>query len=359
MDDKIPVYDISVQHNHNFYANNILVHNCQEISLPTKDLTKFSNLSASDAVNYGILKDDVSMEEFRDQFGEIALCTLSAVNWGNINKPSDFEKVMKMAVRALDNLLSYQHYPMVAAEIPTRSRRSLGIGIINFAHFLAKNNAKYGERLDLVDEYMEAMYYYGVKASVELAKERGACAWSNDTIYSDGEFIFDKRKPFVDTLVPHNPKMDWDTLREDVKKYGIRNSTLIAILPSETSSVISNSTNGIEPPRGPIVVKGSKSSIMKQVVPDIKLKYDYVWNQKTPKGYIDTLAVIQKYCDQAISTNLSYDPTNFEDDKIPMSQLLNDILYYYKTGGKNIYYMNQRITSVEDLNSESCESCKI
>lgn len=336
------------------YSGNL----CNEISLATKPLNLLSNLKTEDAYKFGVLTNDMSMNEFTDKFGEIALCTLAAINWGNIKQPSDFEAPCRSVVIALDNLLSYQDYPMVAAEIPAKSRRTLGVGIINFAHFLAKRGLKYGENLELVDEHMEAMYYYLLKASVELAKDKGPCAWYEDTIYADGTFIHEKRVPFIDTVVKHEPKMDWESLRTDMKTYGVRNSTLIALMPSESSSVISNSTNGIEPPRNAITTKGSKEAIMKQVVPNIKLKYDYVWDQQNNEGYLKTMAVLQKYIDQAISINTNYDPSKFPDDRIPMSTLIRELLLSWKLGTKNLYYHNTRTTvSVDETNE--CESCKI
>jgi ribonucleoside-diphosphate reductase alpha chain len=342
------------------YSSNL----CSEICLPTQNLTKLGTFPADQAKALGFFNDDMQLSEFRDSFGEIALCTLSAINWGNIKRVSDFEKVAKLTVRALDNLLDYQDYPVIAAEVPGRNRRSLGVGVINLAHFLAKNGVKYGEdnALELVDEYMEAMYFYLVKASVELAKERGTCKWFTDTTYSDGTFIWENRSANVDKLIPHAPRMDWETLRSDLKQYGMRHSTLIALMPSETSSVISNATNGIEPPRSMITVKSSNDSVTKQMVPNPKLKYDYLWSQPTPDGYIKTMAVLQKYTDQSISSNTSYNPANFPDGRVPMKQLLSDILNGYKYGLKTFYYHNTYVSTAEQPDAATegeCESCKI
>jgi ribonucleoside-diphosphate reductase alpha chain len=365
LDYEIPVYDITVADTHNFFANGILVHNCLEIAAPTADLTEFSNLRTEVAKDTGLYSDDMSMEQFRSRFGEINLCTLSAINWGNIKKPEDFERVCHLALRALDNLITYQDYPMIAAHVPAINRRNLGVGIINLAHFLATQNVKYGEEkaLELVDTYAEAMYYYLMKANVQLAKERGPCGWYKDTHYSDGVFIHELRNTNVDSLIPHNPKMDWESLRADMIKYGVRNSQVVALMPSETSAVISNATNGIEPPRKIITVKTSKDSVMKQLVPKPKLKYDFLWDQPTPVGYIKTVAVLQKYNDQSISANTSYNPDNF-NGPIPMTQLLQDILMCYKFGVKTAYYHNTMVEMTDDITEtkseeSDCESCKI
>ena len=352
------------------YSSNL----CLEITICTKDLTKLSTLTTQEYLDLNTNDSlenlySMSVSDFHDKFGEIGLCTLSAINWGNIKKPSDFDKPCRLAVTALDELLDFQEYPVIAAEIAAKQRRNLGIGIINFAHFLAKRGLKYGEGLEVVDEYMEAMYYYLVKASVELAKEKGACGWYDDTLFSDGKFIFEKRTPFVDTLVPHNPKQDWDTLRAEMKIYGTRHSTLVAMMPSETSALISNATNGIEPPRDVITSKVNKDSVMKQVVPDVRVKYDYLWDQKTPTGYLNTLAVLQKYTDQAISANTSYNPELY-GGKIPASRLLEDILYANKVGLKTLYYSNTKVSTNQSNETEAelkskaeteadCESCKI
>ena len=295
---------------------------CCEITLPTKPLT-----------------------HLHDENGEISLCTLSAINWGNINKPSDFERPCKLAVRALDELLDYQDYPVPAAKISTMNRRPLGIGIINLAYWLAKNDFKYSDDSSLtkLDEYMEAMSYYLIKASVDLAIEKGACPKSNETKYSQGIMPIDSRKKDIDDLVPYNERCDWDRLRAAAKAYGIRNSTLMALMPAETSAQIANATNGIEPPRSYISVKQSKDGVLKQVVPEfkkLKSKYELLWDQKSPEGYIKICAVLQKYIDQAISVNTSYNPQFYPDEKLPMSDMLKLLLLHYKLGGKTLYYFN-------------------
>ena len=294
---------------------------CCEINLPTKPLTSIT-----------------------DEEGEISLCTLSAINWGNIRTPQDFKKPCELAVRGLDALLDYQKYPVLAAEISTNNRRPLGIGIINFAYWLAKNDTNYSDPdLELVDEWAEAWSYYLIKASNELAKEKGACPKSLETRYGNGIVPSDTRKTDVDELVKHKERRKWKELRKSLKEHGIRNSTLMALMPAETSAQISNSTNGIEPPRSMVSVKQSKHGVLKQVVPGIhklKNKYELLWDQKSPEGYLKIMAVLQKYIDQGISVNTSYNPIFFEDEKIPMSVMLQHLIMFYKYGGKQLYYFN-------------------
>ena len=294
---------------------------CCEITLPTKPLNSVM-----------------------DEEGEIALCTLSAINWGNIKSPEDFEKPCDLAVRGLDALLSYQDYPLIAAELATDNRRPLGVGIINFAYWLAKNDTNYTDpNLELVDEWAEAWSYYLIKASNNLAKEIGPCPKSDETKYGHGVVPIDTRKIEIDELVKHTERMDWKSLREDLKEHGVRNSTLMALMPAETSAQISNSTNGIEPPRSYVSIKQSKHGVLKQVVPGIhklKSKYELLWDQQSPEGYLKIMAVLQKYIDQGISVNTSYNPVFFEDEKIPMSVMLQHLIMFYKYGGKQLYYFN-------------------
>lgn len=295
---------------------------CCEIDLPTVPLT------------------DVNDEE-----GRIALCTLSAINWGNVRSPDDFKKMCTLAVRGLDALLSYQDYPIKAARIATEEFRPLGIGIINLAYFLARHGVSYSDpqALELVDEYTEAWSYYLIKASVDLAKEQGPCTRWQDTKYGNGIMTIDTYKKDVDELVKPNPRMDWEELRQEAKTYGIRNATLMALMPAETSAQISNATNGIEPPRSYVSVKQSKDGVLKQVVPEfrrLKNKYELLWDQKSPEGYLKICAVLQKYIDQGISVNTSYNPRFYEDEKIPMSTMLQHMLMFYKYGGKQLYYLN-------------------
>ena len=284
--------------------------------------------------------------------GEISLCTLSAINWGLINDPKDFEKYCDLAVRSLDALLDYQDYPIVAAQRSTMNRRPLGVGIINFAYFLAKRGLKYNdEALTTVDEYAEAWSYYLIKSSVNLAKERGRCYKNLETKYGHGILPIDTYKPEVNELVKAKERMPWSALRRELLSHGIRNSTLMAIMPAETSAQISNSTNGIEPPRALVSYKQSKDGVMAQVVPQIhnlKNKYDLLWDQKGPEGYLKIMAVLQKYVDQGISVNTSYNPAQYEDNKVPMSEMMKDLITFYKYGGKQLYYFNTNDMAAED-----------
>ena len=331
---------------------------CAEIDLPTKPLT-----------------------DVNDPNGEISLCTLSAINWGNIRHVGDFERVCRLAVRGLDALLSYQNYPILAARLSTEKRRPLGIGIINFAYWLAKNDLSYQnitpEGLNLVDEYAEAWSYHLIKASADLAKEQGAIPGLLETKYGHGITPNQTYKKDVDELVKHQERMDWKGLRKQLKETGIRNSTLMALMPAETSAQIANATNGIEPPRSLISVKQSKHGVLKQVVPEykrLKNKYDLLWDQKSPEGYLKIMAVLQKYIDQGISINTSYNPQAFDDEKIPMSTMLQHLLMFYKYGGKQLYYFNtydgqgevdiDKLVSAEplavsEIDDAHCESCTI
>jgi len=295
---------------------------CAEIDLPTVPLT-----------------------DINDANGRIALCTLSAINWGNVRQPGDFEKMCRLAVRGLDALLSYQNYPVLAAELATQEFRPLGVGIINFAYFLAKNDVSYSDpdALAIVDEYAEAWSYYLLKASADLAEEQGACTRWKDLKSAKGILPIDTRKADVDELVPYQERMPWQALREQVQRTGQRNATLMALMPAETSAQISNATNGIEPPRSYVSVKGSKHGQLKQVVPEyrkLKNKYELLWDQTSPEGYIKLCAVLQKYIDQGISVNTSYNPQHYADEKIPMSEMLQHLIMCYKYGLKQLYYFN-------------------
>jgi ribonucleoside-diphosphate reductase alpha chain len=335
---------------------------CSEIDLPTKPLN-----------------------DINDANGEIALCTLSAVNWGVFRDPEDMEKACNLAVRGLDALLSYQHYPILAARLATENRRPLGVGIINLAYWLAKNDLSYSNpaTLSKIDKWAQHWSYYLIKASVNLAQEFGACPKSNETKYHQGILPIDTYKREVDELVPHQDAVDWPGLREELKKYGIRNSTLMALMPAETSAQISNSTNGIEPPRSYVSIKQSKDGVLKQVVPEyrrLKNKYELLWDQKSPEGYLKICAILQKYIDQGISVNTSYNPQHYDEEQIPMSDMLRHLIMFYKYGGKQLYYFNTYDGSgeidVDRLNQgksmlvesvdpfltndvEDCDSCKI
>ena len=335
---------------------------------------KMSNLCAE------IDLPTVPLRDVNDEDGRIALCTLSAINWGNVKSPHDFEKMCQLAVRGLDALLSYQQYPIKAAELATREFRPLGIGIINFAYWLAKNDVSYSDprALPLVDEYAEAWSYYLIKASADLAQEQGPCTRWEDLKYADGLLPIDTRKKDVDELVPHVERMDWRSLREQILTSGIRNATLMALMPAETSAQISNATNGIEPPRSFVSVKGSKHGQLKQVVPEyrkLKNKYELLWNQRSPEGYMNICAVLQKYIDQGISVNTSYNPQFYEDEKIPMSDMLKHLVQFYKYGGKQLYYFNtydgqgeidvdklgakEEVQELAPIDEADCESCVI
>ncbi|MEP1382584.1 MAG: class 1a ribonucleoside-diphosphate reductase subunit alpha [Paraglaciecola sp.] len=297
---------------------------CLEIALPTKPL-----------------------QHVNDENGEIALCTLSAFNLGAIESLDEFAELSDLAVRALDNLLDYQDYPVPAAYNATMGRRTLGIGVINFAYYLAKNGVKYsdGSANGLVHKTFEAMQYNLMKASCNLAKEKGACPKFDETTYFQGLMPTDTYKKDLDKVCDEPLHCDWDALRADIKQYGLRNSTLSALMPSETSSQISNATNGIEPPRGHISVKSSKDGVLKQVVPEyerLKDKYELLWDLPSNDGYLELTGIMQKFVDQTISANTSYDPNKYEGGKVPMKLLLKDLLTSYKLGVKTLYYHNTR-----------------
>ena len=331
---------------------------CCEIDLPTKPLNSYD-----------------------DENGEISLCTLSAINWGLISEPSQFEKYCDLAVRALDELLDYQRYPIKAAENGTINRRPLGIGIINLAYFLAKRDLKYdASAFKIVDEYAEAWSYYLIKASANLAEEKGKIPLNNETKYARGDVPNDTYKRAIDNLIGHTERLPWDELRTQLKATGIRNSTLMALMPAETSAQISNSTNGIEPPRALVSYKQSKDGVLAQVVPGyhhLKNKYDLLWDQESPDGYLKICAILQKYIDQGISVNTSYNPEQFEDNKIPMSIMIQDLVTAYRYGIKQLYYFNTydgagemkddehhtydsgTINPAMNPVDEDCDSCKI
>ncbi|PTH80171.1 class 1a ribonucleoside-diphosphate reductase subunit alpha [Aeromonas veronii] len=319
---------------------------CLEITLPTKPL------------------NDVNSDE-----GEIALCTLSAFNLGAISDLSELEELADIAVRALDSLLDYQSYPVKAAKKATLSRRALGVGVINYAYYLAKNGVRYtdGSAMSLTHKTFEAIQYYLLKASNKLAMEVGACDAFSETKYSKGILPIDTYKKDVDEVCNEPLHLDWEELRASILAHGLRNSTLTALMPSETSSQISNATNGIEPPRGLISVKASKDGVMKQVVPEIETladSYELLWDMNSNHGYIKLVAVMQKFVDQAISANTNYDPAKYPGSKVPMKELLRDLLTAYKYGLKTLYYHNTRDGASDEQNeiaSDSCESgaCKI
>ena len=355
------IYIMNVDHcnTHSSFKDTVYMSNlCQEITLPTKPL-----------------------QHIDDPEGEIALCILSAINVGVIKSLDDLEELCDLAVRALEEIIDYQRYPIKAAEISTKARRSLGIGYIGLAHFLAKNKVQYGDpqAWKLVHDLTEAFQYYLLKASNGLAKERGACEYFNRTKYADGILPIDTYKKDIDAIVANELNYDWDTLRSDIKEHGLRHSTLSAQMPSESSSVVSNATNGIEPPRGYLSVKKSKKGPLKQIVPQyqsLKQHYTLLWDMPSNEGYINVVAVMQKFFDQAISGNWSYNPTHFPDNEVPMSVMIRDLLTTYKLGWKTSYYQNTydyktdpseledekpqeqlAPSAIED--GEACEACAI
>ena len=355
------IYIMNIDHcnSHSSFMDKIEMSNlCQEITLPTKPL-----------------------QHIDDETGEIALCILSAINVGKIRDLEDLDVLCDLAVRSLDELIDFQGYPVRAAEIATRARRSLGIGYIGLAHYLAKNGHRYEdpEGWKSVHDLTEAFQYYLIQATVNLAKEKGACEYSHRTKYGNGILPIDTYKNEVDEIVPNELHYDWESLRAQVNQYGVRNSTLSAQMPSESSSVVSNATNGIEPPRGYLSIKKSKKGPLKQIVPQygtLKNNYDLLWEMRSNKGYINIVAVMQKFFDQAISGNWSYNPEHYPNNEIPVSIMAQDLLTTYKYGWKTSYYQNtydiktdemddsnesldSLISQIETEEEEDCESCKI
>ena len=318
------IYLMNIDHvnTHSSFKDKVSMSNlCQEITLPTDPIQSIQGQ------------------------GEIALCILSAINVGKIRKTDELENLCDLAVRGLEELIDYQEYPVKAAEDSTIARRSLGIGYIGLAHYLAKQGVKYDDQgaYDLVHELTESFQYYLLKASNQLSKERGPCGNFVCTKYHDGILPIDTYKKEVDQIVAPEYQHDWDSLRDDIKKFGLRHSTLSAQMPSESSSVVSNATNGIEPPRDYLSVKKSKKGPLKQIVPQyntLKNNYTLLWDMKSNEGYIKVVAVMQKFFDQAISGNWSYNPENYPNNEIPMSVFSMDLLNTYKYGWKTSYYQN-------------------
>ena len=319
------IYIMNLDHcnSHSSFKDKVSMSNlCQEITLPTTPI-----------------------QHVDDDQGEIALCILSAVNVGALNDLSELENICDLSVRALEQIIDYQDYPVRAAEVSTKKRRSLGIGYIGLAHYLAKNGVKYSDpkAWELVDRLSEAFQYNLLRASCDIAKEKGKCEGFERTKYADGLLPIDHYKKDVDEIVPHKQRMAWESLRKDIAKYGLRHSTLSAQMPSESSSVVSNETNGIEPPRALMSIKKSKKGPLKQIAPGFpKLKNDYtlLWEMPDNEGYINVVAMMQKYFDQAISGNWSYNPLKFENNEVPLSAMAQDMLMAYKFGWKTSYYQN-------------------
>ena len=319
------IYIMNIDHcnTHSSFKDKVYMSNlCQEITLPTKPV-----------------------QHIDDEEGEIALCILSAINLGLIKDKEELEELCDLSVRALDEIIDYQEYPVAAAKKSTEARRSLGIGYIGLAHYLAKNKVKYNnkEAWKLVDEVTEAFQYFLLKASNQLAQEKGKCDYFERTKYADGILPIDTYKKDVDNIVKRKLSYDWTNLRKTIKEHGLRHSTLSAQMPSESSSVVSNATNGIEPPRDYLSVKKSKKGTLKQIVPDynrLKNFYTLLWDMPDNDGYINIVAVMQKYFDQAISGNWSYNPENYEGNEVPLSVMAKDLLNTYKLGWKTSYYQN-------------------
>ena len=356
------IYIMNIDHcnSHSSFVDKVEMSNlCQEITLPTKPI-----------------------QHIDDETGEIALCILSAINVGKIRDLSDLEVLCDLAVRSLDELIDFQQYPVRAAELATKARRSLGIGYIGLAHYLAKQGVSYDDQKawDLVHDLSEAFQYNLIKSTVNLAKEKGACEFSSMTKYGQSILPIDTYKKDVDDIVPNDLKYDWDSLRSLVSEYGVRNSTLSAQMPSESSSIVSNATNGIEPPRGYLSIKKSKNGPLKQIVPQygsLKNNYTLLWEMTSNKGYINIVAVMQKFFDQAISGNWSYNPEHYPNNEVPVSDMAQDLLTTYKYGWKTSYYQNtydiktdeveeevpasldNLICDILDTSEEDCESCKI
>ena len=354
------IYLMNIDHcnSHSSFIDKVEMSNlCQEITLPTKPI-----------------------QHIDDDSGEIALCILSAINIGKIRDVSDLKSLCDLSVRSLDELIDFQGYPVEAAQIATKARRSLGIGYIGLAHYLAKQGVKYGDpkAWKLVHDLTEAFQYHLIESTVNLAKEKGACEYSDRTKYAQGILPIDTYKKDVDELVPNNLKYDWETLRALVKEHGVRNSTLSAQMPSESSSVVSNATNGIEPPRGYLSTKKSKKGPLKQIVPQygtLKNNYTLLWEMPNNTGYINIVSVMQKFFDQAISGNWSYNPEHFPDNEVPVSVMAQDWLTTYKYGWKTSYYQNtydiktdeveepasldNLVSEILNTSEEECESCTI
>jgi len=319
---------------------------CMEIALPTNPLN-----------------------DINDTEGEIALCTLSAFNLGALESLDELEGLADLVVRALDALLEYQDYPVKAALNATNKRRSLGVGVINYAYYLAKNGTNYtsDSALGLTHRTFEAIQFYLLKASVQLAREFGPCGAFNETTYAKGILPIDTYKSDLDAVCSEPLLLDWESLRKEIQQDGLRNSTLTALMPSETSSQIANATNGIEPPRGLVSVKQSKDGILRQVVPEIdrlRDQYQLLWKMPNNEGYLKLVGIMQKFVDQSISANTNYDPTRFEGGRVPMKQLLKDLLQVYKLGIKTLYYHNTRDGATEggtEAEDDGCASgaCKI
>jgi len=349
------VYDITVDRTHSFFANNILVHNC-EILLPTKPFKRLD-----------------------DNNGRIALCTLGSINWGAFRNPEDMRRACRILQRSLCNILDYQDFLSIQSQLSNNEIQPLGIGVTNLAYWHAKRGFKYGEKdaLQEVKSWMEHQAFYLTEATVELAKERGPCLHSDKTRYGQGIFPWELRAAGANELADFTPELDWESLRNNMKEHGVRNATLMAIAPVESSSVVINSTNGIEMPMSLISVKESKAGSFIQVVPEyqkLKQKYQLMWEQKNCDGYLKTAAVLAAYVDQSISTNTFYNPAHFEGRKIPTTLIAKNLMQAQMWGIKTFYYSlvnkqgskvideTQPSMSLEPItldDEEDCIACKL
>lgn len=333
------IYIMNIDHcnSHSSFKDSVTMSNlCQEITLPTDPI------------------------EHIDGEGEIALCILSAINVGVLKDIGELEELCDLTVRALEEIIDYQRYPVVAAERSTKARRSLGIGYIGLAHYLAKNHVKYDDpkAWELVHKLSESFQYYLLKASNNLAIERGACEFFDRTKYADGILPIDTYKKELDDVCKVDLRHDWESLRQDIIRHGLRHSTLTAQMPSESSSVVCNATNGVEPPRGYLSIKKSKKGPLKQIVPQfqtLKNYYTLLWDMPSNEGYINTIAVMQKFFDQAISGNWSYNPLHFENNEVPLSVMMKDMLTTYKLGWKTSYYQNTYDYKTDDSEDDNKE----
>lgn len=325
--------------------NGLLTGQCSEITLPTKPL-----------------------ENINDEEGLISLCTLAGVNLGKVEKLEDLEESCDLLVRSLDELLTYQNYPVPAAKRATKLYRSLGIGVINFAYYLAKNGKRVidGSGLELTHQTFEALQYYLLKSSVQLSKEKGACLGFKDTKYAKGILPIDTYKKDIDVFAPFSLQYDWESLRKEIQEFGLRNATLSTQFPSESSSQVSNATNGIDIPRSPLTVKASKDGILKQIVPEyerLKGQYEYLWDDNNNQGFLKIVAIIQKFMDQAISTNTRYNPAALPNGKVPMKLMLQELMLAYKWGVKTLYYhhTNDGADDTQDSLDDGCAggACKL
>jgi len=352
--DPVDVYDITVPETECFFANNILVHNCAEVVLPNRPFKRLD-----------------------DDNGRISLCTLGSINWGAFRNPEDMRRVARILHRSLNNILDYQDFLSIQSKLSNDEIRPLGVGVTNLAYWHAKRGFKYGEAdaLAEVKSWMEHLAYYLTESTVELAQERGKCLSSDQTRYGQGIFPWELRAKGVNELTDFTPELDWGPLRRDMKQYGVRNATQMAIAPVESSSVVINSTNGIEMPMSLITTKESKAGSFIQVVPEyqkLKSKYQLMWEQADCVGYLKTAAVLAAYVDQSISTNTFYSPKHFPDRKVPTTLIAKNLMLAHFWGLKSMYYslmdkqgakvQNDTSQSLEVINfddDEECSACKL